>query len=194
MAARFLILLAGLLACGATARAQSLALTTDSEEGFQRLIAMAQKGDLGEAVANANIAIAHDHVRLQLVRVGRPPLEFLLTRAPASSPRYFDVAAGDNAAAGDVQRVERALAAAFREDPFQVAGLEESHAREPIPSLGQAWEDGGWRGVAHAGRRWMMRLAGRDYTVAVIAGLALCTLASLALLWGTVPTPPAPDH
>jgi hypothetical protein len=186
--------LAGTPLWNTTASAQSLALTTDSEEGFRRVIRMAQTGQLGDEVTNANVAIAHDHARLELVRAARPSQVFLLTRAVDTTTRYFDVAPVEGAVASDVERVGRALAEAFREDPFRVAGLEESHARGVIPGLGEAWADGGWRGVVHACERRMMVLASLGYTIGVIAVLALAMLASLALLWGSAPPRSALDH
>ena len=119
---------------------------------------------------------------------------FRLTRAVDTSGGYFDVAPGESADAGAARRVASALQVAFRENPYQVVGLEESYASGPIPGLIEAWADGGWRGVAGAYERRLMVPASRGYTIAVIVGLTVATLASLALLWGSVPRRPAPDH
>jgi hypothetical protein len=191
----------GLLACAAgallwtaTASAQSLGLTTDAEVGFRRVIRMAQTGQLGDDVTNANVAIAHDHVRLELVRAAGGRQMFLLTRAADTTAGYFAVAPGAGAGAGDAARVGSALRAAFRHDPFQVVGLEESYAGAPIPGLVDAWSDGGWRGVVRACERWLMVPASLGYTIGVIAVLALATLASLAVLWGSTPPRAARDQ
>lgn len=194
---RFLSLvacLAGALVSNTTASAQSLGLTTDAEEGFRRFIRMAQTGQLGDEITNANVAIEHDHVRLELVLDARPAQVFRLTRAADTTGGYFDVAPGEGADASGAGRVASALHVAFRENPYQVVGLEESYASGPIPGLIEAWADGGWRGVARAYERRLMVPASLGYTIGVIAVLALAMLASLALLWGSVPPRPARDH
>ena len=181
-------LLSGLL-WNASAVAQDLALTKDCEDGFQRFIHMAQSGQLGEDVTNANVGIVGNRVRVELVRTGAPIKLLLLT--PKSSPhticRYFDVAPGDGATARDVGRVGAALDEVFGADPFRLPGLEESLGGDPIPSLAGAWAYGTWRGVLRVVERRMMVLASLTYTAGVIVVLALACLASLALLWGSLP-------
>jgi hypothetical protein len=172
-----------------SAVADDLTLTKDCEEGFRRLLHMAQAGQLGDDVRDANISVDGIHVRVELVRPGAANAVVLLTpkRSPRSSAKYFDVARGDNATENDVARVGRALDAVFSADPFQVLGHEGSPAGDRMPSLMQAWSSGSWRGVGRLVERRMMVLASLEYTVGVIVALALGLIASLAVLWGSVP-------
>lgn len=178
-----------LLVWNAPAIAQDVTLSKDCEEGFRRLMHLAQGGQLGDDVSNANIGIAGNQVRLELVRTGAPNKQLLLTpkRSPHEISRYFDVAAGDGATASDVERVGRALDDVFRKDPFHVLGVEGPPTGDPIPSLTEAWAYGGWRGVLRVCERRMMVLAGLEYTIAVIVALAFVSLASLVLLWASIP-------
>lgn len=169
--------------------APNLTLAANSEDGFRRIIAMAEAGELGEDVSSANVRIEHARVRIELLRPnGRPAVLLLTPKQSGQSPsRYFDVAAGADATRDDAQRLGRALDRAFIEDPFRLTGFEEPPHGEPIPGLGQAWEHGGWRAVVRALQRRMMVLAGLTYTGAVLVMLAVGTLAALLLLWFALP-------
>jgi hypothetical protein len=172
-------------------RRADLALTRDSEVAFERFIHMAQTGQLGEDVSNANVGILKNHVRVELVRPGAPVKVLLLTPKGSNQAvcRYFDIAAGDGATAGDVARVGQALDAVFGADPFQLAYdvFNASPGGDPLPSLAEAWAYGGWRGVLHGFERRTVALAGLPYTIVVIVALAAAFLTSLWLLWGSTP-------
>lgn len=169
--------------------AQELTLTTDSEASFRRFIHMAQNGELGADVSNANVELNGAQAGIELVRRAAPGKFLVLTpkRSQQAGSRYFDIAPGDNATAADVVLVGRALDRCFGEDPFQYAGLEESLAGGPMPGIAEAWAVGGWRGVLRAFERRLMALASLEYTVAIIVGLVLGFIASLVVLWGTNP-------
>ena len=166
--------------------AEDLTLTKDCEEGFRQLIRMAQGGRLGDDVTNANVAVAGNKIRVELVGARAPVKVLLLTpkRSPQAVSRYFDVVAGEGATASDVGRVGTALDEVFVDDPFQILGLELSPG-DPVPTLAEAWALSGWRGARRAFEQRMMVLAGLQYTVGVIVALAAGLLASLAVLWGS---------
>ena len=168
-----------------------LALTRDSEVGFQRFIHMAQTGQLGDDVTNANVGVFKNHARVELVRGAAPLKLFLLTpkNATQTISRYFSIEPGDGATASDVVRVGKALDAAFGGDPFQLAYdfFNATLGGDPIPSLAEAWTNGSWRGVRRGLERLMVALAGLPYTIAVIVALVAALLASLVLLWGSMP-------
>lgn len=170
--------------------AESAALGRDAEDGFRRLIHMAESGRFGADVRSANVGIANNEVRIELLRNGEPSKVLLLRKKTSarSSSRYFDVSAGEGANAADVERIGTVLDEVFAGDPFRVPGLEESPSTAPnaLPGLAEAWSYGGWRGALHALELRMTALATLRYTVAVIALLALGSLASLALLWGSL--------
>jgi hypothetical protein len=182
------LLLAGLLG-NAPAVAQDLMLTEACEQGFRRLIQMAQNGRLGEDVTNANVGVEKVRVRVELVRAGAPS-KLVWLRPKSSTPafaRFFDVAAGDGATESDLLRVGRALDEIFTEDPFVVAGFRASPGGSPIADFTEAWTHGGWTGVLGAFERRMMALVSVQYTVGIILVLAIGLAASLALLWGSAP-------
>ena len=169
--------------------AQDMVLTKSCEAGFRRFIGLAEGGALGDDVTTANVAALGDHARVELVRKQGPVKVLVLKpkRTPHSIARYFDIEAGVNANADDVARVGGALDQAFAEDPFGILGLEAPATTGSVPGIGEAWAYGGWTAVLDALERRMMILAGLRYTVGVIVALGLGTLASLVLLWGTVP-------
>jgi hypothetical protein len=192
-AAAFLV---GALLWTAGAAAQDdLTLSTACEAGFRRFIEMAESGRLGDDVTDANVGVAGNRVRVELVRSGAPMAILQLTpkRSPQTISRYFEVVPGDGASATDAERVGRALDDVFGEDPFQIRGLEGSPAGDAMPSLVAAWASGGCRGVLRVFERRMAVLASRSYTIAVIVALAVASLASLALLWGSVPPHPTAE-
>src|SRR6266481_1286875 len=88
-------------------RWRDLALTKDSEVGFERLIHMAQVGQLGKDVSNANVGVFKNYARLELVRGGAPTKVFLLTPRTSTTRacRYFNIEPGDGASASDVAGV-----------------------------------------------------------------------------------------
>lgn len=176
----------------ASAAAQDLVLTERCEDGFRRLIHMAQTGQLGSDVTNANVGILNNQVRVELVRAGAANKLLVLTlkSSPHTISRYFDVAPGEGATASDVVRVGKALDEVFVEDPFQVLGLEETLSGTRIPSFTEAWAYGGWREVLRVFERRMMVIASVRYTITVIAALAAGLVASLSLLWGSAPPSP----
>jgi len=191
---RFMLLLLGLvvvLLCCAPANAQELTLTKDCEDGFLRFMHMAQTGQLGGDVTNANIGVTGNQVRVELVRVQGPNAVLLLAprQSAQAASRYFEIALGEGADASDVTRVGKALDQVFWEDPFQILGHEESLATGPLPSVTEAWGYGGWRGVRRVLEGRMMVLASLEYTVGLIAVMALGVLASLLLLWLSPPPP-----
>jgi hypothetical protein len=185
IAIRLLVLFAQII----PATAQELTLTTDSEANFRRFIHMAQTGQLGADVTNANIAMDGARVRLELVRHDAPSKVFVLEprRTHPGHSRFFEITLAERATSDDLERVGRALDQCFQADPFQFAGLEESLAEEPMQGFGAAWTYGGWRGVARAFERRMMSLASLEYTVAVMVVLVAGFAASLALLWSAHP-------
>jgi hypothetical protein len=183
---------------GSAQDAPGLMLTTDSEAAFQRLIRMAQTGQLGDDVTNANVGIVKNRAVVELVRTGAPTKLLYLT--PKSSTdgtsRYFDVTPGEGARASDVARVGKALDDVFGEAPFQLAPefFDAVPGGVPIRPLADAWRFGGWRGVMHALERHTVALAGRAYAIGVTVGLAAGMLASLLLLWGSNPPRSAPGR
>jgi hypothetical protein len=188
------LLLAGAL-WSAPGQAQDLALTADCEDGFQRFIHMAEQGQLGADVSEANVGVFKTWARVELVRRGAPTKVLLLTpkATPQVASRYFDIAPGDGADAADVRRVGRALDEVFTSDPFHLPGLEEVVPGSPIAGVTDAWRYGGWRGVLRVLEQRMMVLVSLQYTVAVIAALMVGSLLSLLLLWGSdAARPPAP--
>ena len=186
----------GAMVCSLSAAAQDLSLTRDCEVGFRQFINLAEAGRLGTDVSDANVAIADNQVRVELVRAGAPNKLLFLTRkrSPESPSRYFDIALGEGATADDLDRVGKALDEVFSSDPFQIVGLEASPDGEPISSLIEAWGRDGWSGVARAWERRAMVLASLRYTVGVIVLVALALLLSLALLWGSRPPRSASDR
>ena len=186
----------GAMVCSVSAAAQELSLTTDCEVGFRQFIHLAEAGRFGTDVSDANVAVADNQVRVELVRAGAPnKLLFLTRKRSLESPsRYFDIALGEGATADDVDRVGKALDEVFSSDPFQIIGLEASPDGDPMPSLIDAWGHDGWSGVARAWERRTMVLASLRYTVGVIVLVALALLLSLALLWGSRPPRSASDR
>lgn len=184
------VLCIGALAWTTAGTGQDLSLTTDCEGGFREFIHLAEAGGVGSDVKNANIDIAGDKVRVELVRVGAPNKLLFLTRKRSreAHSRYFDIALGNNATASDLETVGKALDRVFHADPFHIVGVEASPDGEPIPGLMQAWEHDGWRGVVHACERRMMILASLEYTVGVIVVVGLGLLTSLAVLWARPPS------
>jgi len=178
-------------------RWRDLALTTDSEVAFERFIHMAQTGQLGDDVTNANVGILKNHVRVELVRAGAPVKVLLLTPKDAAQGvcRFFNIEPREGATASDVARVGHALDEVFAEDPFRLAYdfYNATPGGDPIPTLAMAWGDGGWRGVRRVVERRIVALAGLTYTIGVIVALAVALLGSLVLLWGSTPAirPPA---
>jgi hypothetical protein len=183
------IFVVALLVASAPAVAQDLMLTEACEEGFHRLMRMAQEGRLGADVTNANIGVEKIRVRVELVRGTAPgKLIWLKPRSSAAArARFFDVSAGAGATEDDLERVARALDEIFVQDPFVVAGFEAVPAGDPIPELAAAWTHGGWRGVLRALERRTMALASIEYTIGVILVLAVGLAACLVLLWGSSP-------
>ncbi len=170
--------------------AQDLALTTESEFGFQRLIHAAQTGKLGDDVTNANVFVLKNRVRVELVRKGGANKILLLTHKASRQSwcRYFDIEPGDGATPADAARLGNVLDVAFPQDPFQVAwdffGV---YSHEPIPSLPQAWRDGGRKGVQRVLESYLIAATGVRYAVAVIGAVVIGLCASLVLLWGSDP-------
>ncbi len=173
------------------ASAGDVMLTRYSEVGFLQLMHLAQNGQLGDDVVNANIGVTKDHVRVELVRTGAPSKVFLLCPKSAAhgSSRYFDIEPGEGAAASDVERLGRALDRVFAENPFQLAPdfFNGSPHGEGMPGFADVWRAAGWRGVGRLLERRMVSLASLRYTIAVIGGLLMSVLASLSLLWGSAP-------
>jgi hypothetical protein len=106
--------------------------------------------------------------------------------------RYFTVEPGPRATAEDVGRVARALDAAFREDPFELAYdfFNASPGGDPIPGLWEAAAADGWNGVVRVLARRTVALASAEYTIAVVVLLSAALLANLLLVWGSTPNPP----
>ncbi len=178
---------------GVSRRWPDLALTTNCEAGFRRFIHMAQTGQLGRDVTNANVGILKNHVRVELVRGGTSNKLLLLTPKSGGQTmaRYFNIEPGEGATATDVARVGQALDEAFDADPFELAYdfFNAVPAGDPIPRLADAWAYGGWAGVMRTVERRMAALVGPRYTIAVIVGVGASLLASLVLLWGSTPRP-----
>ena len=173
----------------AVAFPQDLAISReDCEPGFRRFMRLAEDGQLGPDVINANVGVGDGPIRVELVRAGRAPIVLFLTpkHSAHAISRYFDIEPGENAAAADVARVGKALDECFWEDPYRISGDE---VFGPIPGIGEAWAHGGPHGVMRALERRMMVLASLRYTIVVIVGLTIALLANLILLWGS--TPPA---
>lgn len=173
-------------------RWRDLALTEDSATAFERFIQMAQRGQLGDEVVNANVGILKNHVRVELVPApGAQRKLFLLTPKDSTQTlcRYFNIDPGDGATASDAARLGAALDAAFADDPFRLAYdfFNAVPGGDPLPSLAAAWHNSGWKGVLRGLVRRTVALAGLPYTVAVIGALAAALLASLWLLWGGPP-------
>jgi hypothetical protein len=181
------VLLASLL--GSDVSAQDLMLTEACEQGFRRLIRMAESGRLGEDVTNANVGVEKTRVRVELVRAGAPSVIVWLgpKTSAAALARFFDVRAGEGATHADLVRVGNALDQIFLVDPFAVAGYEAHPGGEAIPGFAEAWSDGGWRGVRRILERRMMAFASVEYTLVVLAVVAIGVVATLVLLWGAVP-------
>ena len=179
-----------LLLCCQPVSAQDLALTTESEFEFQRLIHSAQTGALGDDVTNANVFVLKNRVRVELVRTGGASKTLLLRHKASAQSwcRYFDIEPGEGATPADAARLGKVLDAAFAEDPFHVAwdffGV---YAHEPIPSLAQAWRDGGRKGVQRVLESYLIAATGVGYAIAVISAVAVGLSASLVLLWGAAP-------
>jgi hypothetical protein len=165
-------------------------LTPDAEAGFRQLMRMAQAGELGSEIANANVGVERERVSVELVRADGSTQRFTLTArgaAPAAS-RFFAIAAGAGASEDDVARLGRALDACFAHDPFDLG--DDFFAADQdggVPTLGEAWASDGWHGAGRALLRRMASPAGLRYTVAVIALLAIGVLASVAILCTTPP-------
>src|ERR1043166_3987190 len=102
------------LAKAGEARAQrwrDMALTKDAEVGFERFLHMAQTGQLGADVRNANITVFKNHARLELLRGDAPKQVFLLTprSSTTAASRYFSIEPGEGASAADVEGVAPGL-------------------------------------------------------------------------------------
>jgi hypothetical protein len=172
-------------------RWRDLALTKDCEEGFRRFMHMAETGQLGSDVTNANVGVFKNHARVELVR-GAAPIIVLFLSPPqpgGGNSRYFTVEPGPRATADDVGRVARALDAVFREDPFELAYdfFNASPGGAPIPSLWEAAASDGWRGVVRVLARQTASLASAGYTMVVIVLVSTALIANLLLLWGSTP-------
>jgi len=177
--------------CTASVSAQDLVLPTDSEAGFVRFMRMAQSGGLGHDVTNANIYIDGAVARVELVRSQPPNTVVMLSTKSTQQTvsRYFDISAADHATAADVALVGRALDAAFDNDPFQLAsGFFDAVPGPPLPSLWDAWQEGGWRGVVRTLQRHIAALVGLPYVLAVIVTLTVGLAAALVVLWTATPS------
>jgi len=183
--------LTGTLLCSTLAYAQDLALTKDSEFGFQRLIHFAQTGRLGDDIANANVGVLKDRVRIELIGRNGETRLLLLTRKTSTLAlaRYFDIEVGQGATASDAARVGKALDEAFEADPFEVAlgAVGAYPGAQRVPSLAEAWRDGGARGVFRSLAWCVVTPPGLGYTLTVTVLLAIAALASLIVLWGSAP-------
>jgi hypothetical protein len=169
--------------------ARGQGLTRDSEPGFLRFIGMAEAGELGDDVINANVGVMGDTVRIELVRKGAPSKILLLTlkRSRHSISRYFDIAAEEGADENDVRLVGEALDRVFSEDPFRLAGNEALPGDMPATTFMEAWSYRGWKGVQQAIEQRMMTLITLPHAVAVIVLLGMALLAGTLLLWTAVP-------
>ena len=76
----------GAMVCSVSAAAQDLSLTRDCEVGFRQFISLAEAGRLGTDVSDANVAIADNQVRVELVRAGAPNKLLFLTRKRSPEP------------------------------------------------------------------------------------------------------------
>jgi len=187
---RWLPMVVPLLLCRLPAPAQDLALTKDSELGFQRLIDAAQNGKLGNDVTNANVAVSSTRVQVELVRTDAPNKLLFLTQktsAPGLS-RYFDIALGEGSTANDAARVAEILDTAFRDDPFEASfDFFGTRGTNHLAPLAEAWTNGGWTRAGRVLAGYITAPAGLGYTVAVIAMVTIAVLASLILLLGSAP-------
>lgn len=174
-------------------RAQDLALPPrEAEEGFRRLIEMAQTSQLGADIVNANVELSAAALRVELVRANGDLVVLLL--APKATQqttcRYFDITAGPGATTADVVRLGRAIDKAFPSDPFSSAGIEQlPGASEPIAGWADAWRRAGWRGLRTSFERRMMAHRTRRYTLIVTGLVAVALGAGCATLWLSVPPP-----
>src|SRR5262249_32786033 len=127
------------------------------------------------------IGINGDTVRVELRAPGGATKVLLLTRADhaGTASRYFNVSAGDGAAASDVGLVGKVLDRVFTADPYQV--LPPPPSQNPVGG-GPLGSDG--RGVRALLARHASDDAGIRYTVIVVLGLALGLCACLFVLWG----------
>jgi hypothetical protein len=182
-------LLPALLMGIAPAAAQDLMLTEACEDGFRKLIQMAQQGRLGDDVTNANVGVEKIRVRVELLRTGAPSKVIWLAprRSEQALARFFDITAGEGASQDDLVRVGRALDEIFPADPFVVSGFEASPGGEAIPGFAQAWTSDGWRGIVRVFERRMMAFASVEYTATLLVVLAIGVAASLVLLRGSEP-------
>src|SRR5437763_4219192 len=127
----------GAMVCSLSAAAQDLSLTRDCEVGFRQFINLAEAGRLGTDVSDANVAVADNQVRVELVRAGAPSKLLFLTRkrSPESPSRYFDIALGEGATADDMDRVGKAVDEVVPSDPFEIVALAPSPDGEPMSRL-----------------------------------------------------------
>lgn len=173
------------------ARWSEVTLPADSEEGFRRFIAMAQAGELGEDVTNANVNVYMNHARIELVRAGGPPKRLLLTpkSTATTESRYFDLWSDEMLTGEELRRVAAALDHAFDGAPFHSTyGFFNAQPGDaPIPSLTTAWTYSGWPGIVRTLQRRMVALASLTYTGAVIAALVVAISVSVAVLWVAKP-------
>ncbi len=166
-----------------SATARDFALTKDCEDGFRRFIHMAQVGQLGDDVTNANIGVFGDRAHVELVRRAAPNKVLFLTpkMSPQTICRYFDIAPGDGSNPSDVVRVGKALDEVFGHDPFEVPGLE-------AWSVSPRCEYGQRLALLSCALGRMMVPASIQYTIGVIMALALVLFASVVLLCGSSPS------
>jgi len=172
------------------APAQDLVLTKDCEFGFQRLIRSAQNGELGDDVTNANVGAWPNKARIELVRTNGANKLLFLTRkhSPQVFSGYFDIELGEGATESDAARVGKVLDNAFQEDPFEVTfDFFGAGTNSQFPTLTEAWRYGGWTRVLRTVEGRLTAPVGVRHAAAVVTALAIATLASLILLWGSKP-------
>jgi len=179
-----MVVLLAMLRVVVAVAATDLVLTTGSDLGFRRLIQMAQQGELGEAVHNANISIDKKRVRVELLGDGPAKNLWLSHKStPQDLSRYFHVEPGDGATVDDVHRLSVALDAVFTQDPFGVSiDAVGSSLGGPAPSWGEVWAGGGLLGMVKELERRLTSLASLSYTVALIVVLAGGLAVSLVVL------------
>src|SRR5262245_3256008 len=110
-----------LLLAAVSVWAQESILTKNSESGFRRFIEATQRGELGEDVSNANIAVAKSRVELELVRPGQASKRLTLAAKDHTQDlsRYFRIDPGEGATAADAAQVGKLLDRTFATDPFE---------------------------------------------------------------------------
>lgn len=169
--------------------AQGQGLTKDCEPGFRRFIEMAEAGQLGEDVIDANVGVMHDHVRIELVRKGLPDkvLHLTIKRSRHSISRFFDITPEEGADENDVRRVGELLDQVFPQDPFRLAGIEALPGDMPAETLTEAWAYRGWQGVQQNIEQRMMTLITLPRAKVIILLLGMALFAGTFLLWTAVP-------